>query len=561
MGQELEDLTRDARPDDLASLRRLEEALHQAEWRREGRTIREWVACFALPPSQFPRDSEPVAVVGRIGLAAVPALVDTLRAKQLAPWPKKDLRIRARCLEALGLIEPAPVCVAPVLLRILRKHSPRIQRQVLMLLAKLKPPLDDAFTQALLASLTARHEPLTRLYALNVLTQRPEPLPPVFRSAVLARLGDSDWRVRHYTLQVLSRLPEVDAEVLTALEEQVILDDRNRVAALRHLARLAPARAFPMLTEDIRRAEHLPENSWPLIQALKSLRVLAGMGARAEPLLPLLGQLQGGETLRVHLEAVVDSIVRDALFQSRPAVSPSALAGNALATRLLQEVPPPAAGAPQDWSWALAVWADGFVPLGQELCVRMALAAARRVAGLWDDAYPDNAMPRSGLIALEQWVCDPSEYHAEQAVFLGSNSPSQFCAPEAFSASWAITYAVGCVSSRPPPVQWNPEGEPTRIPGGFLGSCLQAACRALSGLSVITWAFGATEDAPTPLLPEQAAREVHRAIVDEVLPWLTGTWDPVAEPLRRRRELIVPPRLPDPLEAARAAGRYPVMKR
>jgi hypothetical protein len=561
MGQELEHLTRDARPDDLASLRRLEETLHQAGWSREGRTIREWVACFALPPAQFPQDSEPVAVVGRIGLAAVPALVDTLRAKQLAPWPRKDLRIRSRCLEALGLIQPAPVCVVPVLFKVLRRHSPRIQRQVLALLTKLQPPLDDAFIQAILASLSARHEPLTRLYALHLLTQLPQPLPTVLRSAVLERLGDSDWKVRHGTLRALSRLQELDSEALTALEEQVILDDRNRVAVLRLLARLAPARAFPPLVEEIRRAQHLPENTWPFIQALKALRILAGLGARAESLLPMLGQLQGRNALRVHVEAVADSIVRDSMFQSRPPVSPSALVGNEVASRLVQQVPPPPPESPENWSWALALWADGFLPLGQELCVRMALAAARRVAGLWDDTYPDNEMPRSGLIALEQWVCDPSEYQAEQAVYLGSNVPSQlFCAPEAFSASWAITYATHCVSSKPPPEEWNPEGEPTRIPGGHLGACLRAACRALSGMSVITWALGASEDAPTPLSPEQAARELHKAIVDEVLPWLTGTWDPVAEPLRRRRELIVPPRLPGPLDDARAAGRYPVMK-
>ena len=60
MGQELEDLTRDARPDDLASLRRLEEALHQAQWKKEGRTIRQWVADIALPPAQFPYGEGPV---------------------------------------------------------------------------------------------------------------------------------------------------------------------------------------------------------------------------------------------------------------------------------------------------------------------------------------------------------------------------------------------------------------------------------------------------------------------------------------------------------------------
>jgi hypothetical protein len=538
MSQELEDLTRGARPEDLASLRRLEEELHRAGWRMRGRTIREWVADFALPPSQFPQDSQPVAVVGRIGLAAVPALVDTLRAKQLAPWPKRDLRIRARCLEALGLIEPPPVCVIPVLLKTLRVRSPRVQRQVLALLAKLRPPPEDALTQALLVCLTAKNEPLTRLHAVHVLTQLSGPLPPVLQRAALERLGDSDRRVRRYALRVFARLPEPDSEMLTALEEQVLLDDENRIAVLRLLARLAPARAFPLLVEQIRPLETLREGSPRFEPALKALRILGELGTRAESAIPMLGQLPGGDVLRVHVEAVADSIVRDSLYQRHPPVNPADLSDNPTASRLLQEVPPPPPGMPDNWSWAMALWAEEFLPYGQELCVRMALAAARRVAGLWDDTYPDNEYPRSGLIALEEWVCEPSEQSAKHAVSRGNNVPSQFSAPEAFSASWAITYATQCVSADPPPEDWNPEGPPTRVPGGHLGNCLRAACRALSGMSVITWAFGYSEDAPPPLTPEQAAQEVRRAILSEVLPWLAGTWDPVKEPLRRRREWL-----------------------
>ncbi len=538
MGQELEDLRRDARPDDLTSLRRLEEALHQAQWRVDGRTIREWVAGIALPPAQFPPESGPVEVLGRIGLAAVPPLVDTLRTKQLADWPKRDLRIRSRCIEALGHIEPPPVCVTSVLLKTLRVRSPRVQRQALALLAKLRPPLEDPLVQALLVCLSARYEPLTRLYAVNVLAQLPGPLPAELRRAALERLGDSDRRVRRHTLLVLARLPAPDPELLTALEEQVVLDDENRIAVLRLLARLAPARAFPFLVEEIRKLERLRESS-PLFEpALKILRILGTLGARAESLIPMLRQLQSGDALRVHVESVTDSIVRDLLYQSRPPVSPSQVAGNELATRLSREVPPPPAESEGNWSSALALWADGFLPLGQELCVRMALAASRRVAGLWDDTYPANEYPRSGLIALEDWVCEPTEQNAQQAVSLGNNVPSQFSAPEAFSASWAITYATECVSSKPPPEEWNPEGAPRSIPGGHLGACLRAACRALSGMSVITWAFGYSEDAPPPFSPEQAAREVHRSILEEVLPWLCGTWDPVKEPLRRRREWL-----------------------
>jgi hypothetical protein len=68
-----------------------------------------------------------------------------------------------------------------------------------------------------------------------------------------------------------------------------------------------------------------------------------------------------------------------------------------------------------------------------------------------------------------------------------------------------------------------------------------AACRALTGRSVITWVFGSSEDSPPPLSAEQAVREVHAAIQRELLSWLCGTWEPVKEPL----------------ETARTRGHYP----
>ncbi|PTL83595.1 hypothetical protein [Vitiosangium sp. GDMCC 1.1324] len=187
----------------------------------------------------------------------------------------------------------------------------------------------------------------------------------------------------------------------------------------------------------------------------------------------------------------------------------------------------------------------------------MALAAARRVVGLWDDQYPTDEGPRSGLIALEEWVCEPGEESARRAVRLGNNVPSQFCSPDAFSASWAVTYATKCVTSEEPPGEWNPESEPRRMEGGYLGTCLHAMCRALSGMSVITFALGYSEDSSPPLSPEQAVREVRKVIQDELLPWLCGTWDPVKEPLRRRRELLAAARPAEPVDAARSLGRYP----
>ncbi|MFY0566149.1 HEAT repeat domain-containing protein [Archangium lansingense] len=536
MSEEFKNLGPEARPDDLSSLRRLEDELQRTGWRMEGRTPREWVAAFALPrPPDSEAETDPVNMVARIGLAAVPALVDTLYTERLAPRPKQDLRIRSRCLEALGLMEPAPTCVIPAILRTLRVLSPRVQRQALDMLAKLRPQPDGVLIRALLVCLASRHEPKTRLHAAHVLTQLNGPLPPEVRRAALERLGDSYQWVRWYALRILGQLPEWDDEVCVALTEQVILDDNNRIPALRLLARADPARAFPLLVEEIQKVEGSEANSKRMEAGLKALRLVEELGARGESLIPILGRLQGGAVIRAHVEAVVDGILRDQLYRSRPEPSPDP-AGDERIARLLQEGLPPGEETP---ARALARWAEGFLPFGRELCVRMALAAARRVVALWDDKYPDDEGPRSGLIALEDWVVAPTEENAKQAVRLGNNVPSQmFCAPDAFSASWAITYATMCVTSKEPPEEWNPNGKPRHMPGGYLGSCLHAVCRALSGMAVITMSFGSSADSPPPLPPEQAAQEVVKAIRNELLPWLCGTWDPVKEPLRRRRELL-----------------------
>ncbi|WNG59298.1 hypothetical protein F0U59_34695 [Archangium gephyra] len=546
MNEERENLGTGALPDNLTSLRRLEEELQRTGWRKDGKTLREWVSAIALPRPPYPEEAtDPVHVVARIGWAAVPALVDTLYTKQLAPRPKKDLRLRARCLEALELMEPTPTCVIPALLRVLRVRSPRVQRQAIDVLAKLRPPPEALLIRALLVCLADRHEPKTRLHAAHALTRLEGPVPPEVRRAALERLGDPYKWVRRFALRILGLLPELDEEVRTALEEQVILDDDNRLLTLRLLAGADPARAFPLLVQEIQKVERGEAQRKSMEQGLRALRLVEGLGARAESLIPVLGRLQGGAVLRAHVEAVVDGILRDQLHRSRPAPSPDPASDERVA-KLLQEGEPPRDMTPDR---ALARWAEGFLPFGRELCVRMALAAARRVVAHWDDKYPDDDGPRSGLIALEEWVDSPTEENAKRAVRLGNNVPSQmFCAPDAFSASWAVTYACKCTTDGEPEPEWNPEGEPRRREGGYLGACLHAACRSLSGRAVITMAFGSSEDSPPPLTPEQAEQEVKKAIRDELLPWLCGTWDPVKEPLHRRRELLAAARPPEPME-------------
>jgi hypothetical protein len=218
-----------------------------------------------------------------------------------------------------------------------------------------------------------------------------------------------------------------------------------------------------------------------------------------------------------------------------PAPSPEQLRDER-AIRLLQDPPPPEPS--ESPERALARWAAGFIPYGQELCVRIALAAARRVAELWENESPVGGSPREALDLLEEWLCDPNETSARLVVERGDVIPSQLCAPSAFSASWATTFATLCVPTDEQREQW---GQPTQpldsAQGGYLGSAVLSACRALGSRSVITMALGGSEEPPR-LSEQEAAQEVRRAIVTEVLPWVCGTWDPVKDVIQRRRELL-----------------------
>jgi hypothetical protein len=170
--------------------------------------------------------------------------------------------------------------------------------------------------------------------------------------------------------------------------------------------------------------------------------------------------------------------------------------------------------------------------------VRIALAAARRVAGLWETEYSLHGSPRDALHLLEDWLYDPNETSARAAVDRGDVIPSQLCAPAAFSASWATTFATLCVPTDEQRAEWARGTEPLgSAEGGFLGSTVLSACRALGNRSVITLALGSSEE-PSRLSEKEAAQEVRRAIVDELLPWVCGTWDPVKDVLLRRRELL-----------------------
>ncbi|NMO21122.1 HEAT repeat domain-containing protein [Pyxidicoccus fallax] len=538
----LEAARRGARPDDLASLRRLDAALTWTGFRVEGKTVREWISGFASVRSRWFNAPDTVRHVTRAGLGAVPALVDALRARTLDVRPNEDTNIRAQCIEALGSIEPLPTCAIPALLGALSLPSARVRWMSLTVLERMRPRPSTAALRALLPCLQDRNDTELRSRALRVLAAMEGALPEAVRRAALERLVDPKRVVRRDALPLLGRFAN-DPEVLIALEEQALIDDGNRIESLRVLADAAPERALPLLLDTARKAVEDRPRRQDLMNAqamdhfwheagLRALLILGQMGARAASALPALSELTYVSRLAPHVDAAIDDIVRDLLRRRAPPLPVERL-GDPRAVALVRDLPL-LEDASEEPAKVLARWAADLRAFGPELTVRVALAAARRVLGLWEWQHPRHEGPRSALMAMERWLCAPADEHARGAVSHGDVVPSQAAtSPDAFSAAWSVTYATLCLPGFDSS-QHNLLGEDE---GGSLGSCVYAACRALSRESVITWALGSSEESPTPLPPRQSAREIHQAILDEVLPWLCGTWDPVKDVPKLRDEL------------------------
>ncbi|KFE65419.1 HEAT repeat domain-containing protein [Hyalangium minutum] len=550
MTEQLETLRRRARPDDLESLRRLDRALQRSGWRVAEKTPREWISEFSRCPLDrhlsIPAEAETLSTAG---LAAVPPLVETLRTKELSPKHELDVRIRAHCVSTLMLIQPPPTCAIPALLETLRTRSTRLRRMTLWVLTrKLIPQPTSLATRELIACLESKHEPEVRAEAARALYTLKGPLPPEVRRAALGRLTDVDKRVRRGALRILARLPAPDPEVRTTVEEQAILDDANRLEAASTLLHFDEPRAFEFLQEEVLCAESPQATHALLLRSFLALQLIERLGARAESTLPALRRVSFHPRLEPVLQAAASSIARGRLAARMPAPSPDQLRDER-AVRLL--APPPAATPDLPPDKALTHWAAGFLPYGRELCARIALAAARHVAVLWENESPLNGTPREALDVLEEWLCDPHDTMGRRVVQEGNVTPSQLCAPSAFSASWSTTFATLCVPTDEQRSEWAPYAQPLgSAEGGFLGSAVLSACRALGSRSVITWALGSSAE-PSLLSEQEAAEEVRKAIVAEVLPWVCGTWDPVVDIIRLRRELLERP------PASVNTGRYP----
>ncbi len=539
MSDDLEHLRRKARPDNLESLRRLDQALQRADWREEGKTIREWISEFSGTPWGRYFWTPPAAtVLINVGLAAVPALVETLRAKQLSPKSRVDLQVRLHCVATLAQISPPPTCAISTLLETLHVHSAQLRRLTLGVLASFRLRPTGLAVREILACLADKQEVEVRIQAAHALSQLEAPLPAEVRRAALDRLTDPDSRVRRYVLRLLARLPAPDAEVRTALEEQAILDDINRIESITALLGFDEPRAIEFLQQELLPVQKPDSNDRQTLAGLRALELVPQLGARAEPLLPALRRIPAVFRFEPFLFAAVDSIARSQLSSEKPAPSAEQLRDEC-AARLLESPSLQEASEPLDH--ALSRWAAGFLPYGRELCVRIALAAARRVSRFWEIQYSLQGSPRNALCAMEDWLIDPHEGAAQRAVDLGNFIPSQLCAPAAFSASWSTTFATLCIATDEQRAKWARGTEPLgSAEGGFLSSAVLSACRALGSRSVITLALGSSEEPPQLSEPE-AVQAVRQAIVAEVLPWVCGTWDPIKDVIQRRRELLAQP--------------------
>ncbi|MFP2957193.1 hypothetical protein ACLEPN_05005 [Myxococcus sp. 1LA] len=532
--EDLEALRRKARPDDLASLRRLDAALVRSGYQVQGKTVREWIAEFPKDRIRWFDGRDASDRVCEAGLAAVPALMEALAgAEHESSW-QGSLNMRGQCVAALGTIEPLPTCAIPALLGALRQPGARAHRMALAVLARMRPHATPAALRAVLQCLRQKGDLPMRLHAAKVLAAMQDPLPEEVRAVGLSLLGEAHHALRREGLLVVARFPR-DEAVLTALEEQAVLDDENRLEALRVLSMLAPSRAIPRLLELAsnarkRQQEGPPPPSWrgPLGETQRSedgkraLLYIGGLGARGAEALASLDALRAVELLSPYVDAVIDDITRAVLRQQAPPLRTDRFK-EPLCAALLADVAWPVERA-EEPSQALRPWLTALAAFGPEVRVRVALAAARHVLWLWESQDPNNDYSRCTIMAMDRWVIEPTEAHAAEVIGMGDFIPSQFSAADAFSAAWSVNYCMHCV---PRPAASSVPVRPDEEDPLF--ACVHAACRALSRRSVITWAFGTSQASSEPLTPQDAAREIHRAIVDEVLPWACGDWDPVKD--------------------------------
>ncbi|MBZ4331718.1 hypothetical protein NR800_07950 [Corallococcus interemptor] len=548
MGDALAEARRRASGDDLASLRGLDALMVRSGFRHEGRTPREWVAEL-VAQGRLRRGATYDAheALRAIGLGAVPALLEVLATPQLAEKQSADANIRLNVLEALMAPSPPPRCAVPAVLGLLSRRSARVQRQALRALVSLRPRPTRLAVRLLLEACHDRTQWQARATALDALATLDGPVPDDVPREALGRLSDESPCVRRSALRLLGRCATASEEVLHALEEQVVLDDESRVVVLQVLSWLSPSRALPLLDKAARGLVGLPPNDRDGARlGLFALHLLAGLGAGARPAAGLLRRVVAhAETrghgdpfswrMRVHAESVADAIVRGAPL---PAEARTPGPGSPrLALALAGQGPLPVAAEHPD-SARLEAWVESLGALSQEEEVRLCVAVARVAARLWDRHGPENDGARSTLLALEEWVLAPDEEHQRRAMEIGLFVPSQLLPPELFNAAWCLHAATLMVADAARRVVGFTGLKP-RQPEHLLAACAFAAYRALRSGACMTVDEGWRDSTLTrSRTADEALALLHRAMVDEVLPWARGEWDPLRDVLRERRRLL-----------------------
>ncbi|TDU02571.1 hypothetical protein EDD99_0971 [Streptomyces sp. 846.5] len=160
----------------------------------------------------------------------------------------------------------------------------------------------------------------------------------------------------------------------------------------------------------------------------------------------------------------------------------------------------------------------GWVVQGREdrlLAVRIALTAVREAAHLAD---PDPEV-RETLDRVERWVAAEAGQRAWGDAVADAGSyvgPVQDIQPWASRQRNRMRWAASCLDYLTDP----------RATADHALAAVDHACRALADSLAPSFWF-TTVDAPW--YEEVAAARMHRALTEEVLPWLCGAWDPVGD--------------------------------
>jgi hypothetical protein len=520
---------RAARPHDLGSLRRLADTLRRVG-QVDGRLVQTWIGLMSgvphhgvslragegarpLEPERLPEASvcEPVRQIVAVGLAAVPALVDALRMAERAPRRKAALRTIVHSVDALARIRPVPTCAIPAVLNSIGGASSKVRAHILFELAgPLRPRATPFVIRTLQDCLDATQEDRVRITAAQALSRLEGDLPRQARDAALAGLTDSHRWVRHFCLVTLARVHDPDEVVRTALCEQFHSHEDHRPEIIRALLCFDEGQALAHLAGELRR--QAPGEAG-LERYRRCLRLLEELGSRAVPVLWAVRRCGPVES------ACVAAVLRGELKDSAPPPRPPA---GERAARLLAPLDRPglAAGSRA----ALLAWVDSLSQEDHELGARVALAAVRRVAYLYDmDEHV-----RDKAEEVEQWILARGRRELGAPAQLG---PVMGLLAEGAGASQTHPDINPHVSAERDHTLWAARSmarviESAVAPWKHVNSAVGYACQALAES---TGPVFSTITVEAPWYESDAVTQVRQAIIDEILPWIMGTWDPVAD--------------------------------